>query len=119
VNAFASYGYSVPVSPRTRTAGTNVDRLRIQAADTDTCVGEAIDQLFKRMRSSRSARPQSPNPTSGQYSQGPVPNPRRPPPPPHGRRTGTTGEWPPATRGSPPAPAKGGPGLGPPPRGRV
>src|SRR5262249_25570397 len=39
--------------------------------------------------------------------------------PPHGRRTGTTGEWPPAARRSPPAPAKDGPGRGPPPRGRV
>src|SRR5262249_40849762 len=29
--------------------------------------------------------------------------------PPHGRRTETTGEWPPATRGSPPAPAEDGP----------
>src|SRR5262249_47616018 len=35
--------------------------------------------------------------------------------PPHGRRTETTGEWPPATRGSPPAPAEDGPGRGPPP----
>ena len=50
---------------------------------------------------------------------GPVPNERRRRRPPHGRRTGTTGEWPPATRGSPPAPAKDGPGRGPPPRGRV
>src|SRR5262249_54545060 len=32
---------------------------------------------------------------------------------PHGRRTGTTGEWPPATRGLPPAPAEDGPGRGP------
>src|SRR6516162_2593281 len=39
--------------------------------------------------------------------------------PPHGRRTGTAGEWSPAARGSPPAPAKDGPGRGPPPRGRV
>ena len=37
---------------------------------------------------------------------GPVPNERRRRRPPHGRRTGTTGEWPPATRGSPPAPAE-------------
>src|SRR6478672_1721128 len=53
-------------------------------------VEAAIDQLFKRMRSSSSRRR-----------------------PPHGRRTGTTGEWPPATRGSPPAPARDGPGRGP------
>src|SRR5262249_41842576 len=50
---------------------------------------------------------------------GPVPNERRRRRPPHGRRTGTTGEWPPAARRSPPAPAKDGPGRGPPPRGRV
>src|SRR5262245_21703917 len=48
---------------------------------------------------------------------GPVPNERRRRRPPHGRRTGTTGEWPPATRGSPPAPAEDGPGRGPPPLG--
>src|SRR5688572_33422414 len=36
---------------------------------------------------------------------GPVPNERRRRRPPHGRLTGTTGEWPPATRGSPPAPS--------------
>ena len=36
----------------------------------------------------------------------PVPNERRRRRPPHGRRTGTTGEWPQATRGSPPTPAK-------------
>src|SRR5215469_4080574 len=47
---------------------------------------------------------------------GPAPNERRRHRPPHGRQTGTTGEWPPATRGSPPAPAKDGPGRGPPPR---
>src|SRR5262245_6573182 len=50
---------------------------------------------------------------------GPAPNGRRRRRPPHGRRTGTTGEWPPATRGSPPALAKAGPGRGPLPRGRV
>src|SRR5262249_6607656 len=49
----------------------------------------------------------------------PVPSERRRLRPPHGRRMGTTGEWPPATRGSPPAPAKAGPGRGPLPRGRV
>src|SRR5262245_55325318 len=37
-------------------------------------------------------------------SRGPVPNERRRRRPPHGRRTETIGEWPPATRGSPPAP---------------
>src|SRR6516162_7587149 len=50
---------------------------------------------------------------------GPVPNERRRRRPPHGRRTGTTGEWPPAPRRSPPAPVKVRPGRGPPPRGRV
>src|ERR671918_2531847 len=75
----------------------------------------AIDQLFKRMRSSRSALTQQ----AVNTPRGPVPNERRRRRPPHGRRTGTTGEWPPATRGSPPAPAKDGPGRGPPPRGRV
>src|SRR6478672_2299675 len=75
----------------------------------------AIDQLFKRMRSSRSALTQQALSTP----RGPVPNERRRRRPPHGRRTGTTGEWPPAARGSPPAPAKDGPGRGPPPRGRV
>src|SRR5215831_19536895 len=44
---------------------------------------------------------------------GPVPNERRRRRGPHGRRTGTRGEWPPATLGSPPAPAKDGPGHGP------
>src|SRR5262249_28529769 len=75
----------------------------------------AIDQLFKRMRSSSPALTQQAvsNPRS------PVPNERRRRRPPHGRRTETTGEWPPATRGSPPAPAEDGPGRGPPPRGRV
>ena len=38
---------------------------------------------------------------------------------PHGRRTGTAGEWPLAARGSPPAPAIDEPGRGSPPRGRV
>src|SRR5262249_25390025 len=42
----------------------------------------------------------------------PVPNERRRRRPPHGRRTGTIGEWPPAARRSPPAPAKDGPGRG-------
>ena len=42
----------------------------------------------------------------------PVPNERRRRQPPHGRRTGTTGEWPPAPRRSPPAPAKDRPGHG-------
>src|SRR5262249_7384334 len=37
---------------------------------------------------------------------GRVPNKRRRRRPPHGRRTGPTGEWPPAARRSPPAPAK-------------
>src|SRR5262249_10990700 len=50
---------------------------------------------------------------------GPAPNERRRRRPRHGRRTGTTGEWPPGARGSPPAPARDGPGRGPPPRGRV
>ena len=49
----------------------------------------------------------------------PVRNERRCRRPPHGRRTGTAGEWPPAPRGSPPAPATDRPGRGPPPRGRV
>ena len=49
----------------------------------------------------------------------PVPSERRRRRPPRGRRTGTTGEWPPATRGSPPVPAEGGPGPGPPPRDSV
>src|SRR6266699_4256690 len=75
----------------------------------------AIDQLFKRMRSSRSALTQQ----AVSNPRRPVPNERRRRRPPHGRRTGTTGEWPPAARGSPPAPAKDGPGRGPPPRGRV
>src|ERR687892_1371880 len=75
----------------------------------------AIDQLFKRMPSSSSALTQQAVSTP----RGPVPNERRRRRPPHGRRTGTTGEWPPATRGSPPASAKDGPGRGPPPRGRV
>src|SRR5262249_26211734 len=48
---------------------------------------------------------------------GPVPNERRRRRSPHGRRTETTGEWPPATRGSPPARAEDGRGRGPPPRG--
>src|ERR1700737_2795595 len=75
----------------------------------------AIGQLFKRMRSSRSALTQQAVSTP----RGPVPNERRRRRPPHGRRTGTTGEWPPATRGSPPAPAKDGSARGPLPRGRV
>src|SRR6185436_9923175 len=49
---------------------------------------------------------------------GPVPNERRRRRLPHGRRTGTTGEWLPATRGSLPTPAKDRPGREPPPRGR-
>jgi hypothetical protein len=61
----------------------------------------AIDQLFKRMRSSRSARTQQ----AVSNPRRPVPNERRRRRPPHGRRTGTTGDWPPAARGSPPAPA--------------
>src|SRR5262250_2425811 len=48
----------------------------------------------------------------------PVPNERRRRRPPPGRRTGTTGELPPAARGSPPAPANDGPERGP-PRGEV
>src|SRR3981189_1769858 len=60
----------------------------------------AIDQLFKRMRSSRSGLTQHAVGTP----RGRVPNERRRRRPPHGRRTGTTGEWPPATRRSPPAP---------------
>src|SRR5215470_3868364 len=75
----------------------------------------AIDQLFKHMRSSSSALTQQAVSTP----RGPVRNERRRRRPPHGRRTGTTGEWPPATRGSPPTPAKDGPGRGPPPRGRA
>src|SRR6266852_6414381 len=75
----------------------------------------AIDQLFKRMRSSRSALTQQAVSTP----RGPVPNERRRRRPPHGRRTGTAGEWPPAARGSPPAPAKDGSARGPLPRGRV
>src|SRR6476619_2372071 len=70
----------------------------------------AIHQLFKRMRSSSSALTQQVVSTP----RGPVPNERRRRRPPHGRRTGTTGEWPPAARGSPPTPAKDGPGRGPP-----
>src|SRR5262245_14750372 len=75
----------------------------------------AIDQLFKRTRSSGSALTQQAvsNPRS------PVPNERRRRRSPRGRRTGTTSEWPPATRGSPPARAKDGPGRGPPPQGRA
>src|SRR5262245_62534766 len=76
---------------------------------------EAIDQLFKRMRSARSALTQQAVSTP----RGPVPSERRRRRPPHGRRTGTTGEWPPATRGPPATPVKDGPGRGPPPRGRV
>src|SRR5262245_14807293 len=68
----------------------------------------AIDQLFKRMRSSSSALTQQAVSTPT----GPVPNERRRRRPPHGRQTGKTGEWPPATRGSPPAPAEDGPGRG-------
>src|ERR1700730_14270565 len=62
----------------------------------------AIDQLFKRMRSSSSAPTQQAVSTPRR----PVPNERRRRRPPHGRRTGTTGEWLPATRGCPPGPAK-------------
>ena len=58
----------------------------------------AIDQLFKRIPSSRSALTQQAVSTPRR----PVPNERRRRRPPHGRRTGTAGEWPPATRGSPP-----------------
>jgi hypothetical protein len=61
----------------------------------------AIDQLFKRMRSSSSALTQQ----AVSNPRRPVPNERRRRQPPHGRRTGTTGDWPPAARGSPPAPA--------------
>src|SRR5262249_31406246 len=50
---------------------------------------------------------------------GPAPNEKRRRRPPHGRGTGTTGEWPPAPRRSPPAPAKDRLERGPPPRGRV
>src|SRR5262249_36495112 len=49
----------------------------------------------------------------------PVQNERRRRLPPPDRGTGTTGEQPPTARGSPPAPARDGPGRGPPPRGRV
>src|SRR5215470_17605421 len=49
------------------------------------------------MRSSRSALTQQAVSTP----RCPVPNERRRRRPPHGRRTGTTGEWPPAIRGSP------------------
>src|SRR5262245_10387236 len=48
-----------------------------------------------------------------------APNERRRRRPPHGRQRGMKGEWPPATRDLPPAPAKVGLGHGPPPRGRV
>src|SRR5262245_47698704 len=75
----------------------------------------AIDQLFKRMRLSSSALTQQ----AVSAPRWPVRNERRRRRPPHGRRTGTTGEWPPAPRQSPPAPAKDGRGRGPPPRGRV
>src|SRR5262245_33792164 len=50
----------------------------------------AIDQLFKRIRSSSSA----PTQQAVSTPRGPVPNERRRRRPPHGRRTGTTGEWP-------------------------
>src|SRR5262249_20164482 len=76
-------------------------------SDTVGAMSEAAtDQLFKPMRSSSSALTQQVVSTPA----GPVPNERRRRRPPHGRRTGTTGEWPPATRGSPPAPAEDGPG---------
>src|SRR5262245_25254550 len=45
---------------------------------------------------------------------GPAPNERRRRRLPHGRQTGTTGEWPPATRGLPPTPAEDRPERGPP-----
>src|SRR5262245_24158502 len=71
-------------------------------------------------------RPRSGSASSSALTQQAVSSPRRLAPnerrrrrPPHGRRTGTTGEWPPAPRQSPPAPAKDRPGRGPPPRGRV
>src|SRR6516165_7013964 len=54
----------------------------------------AIDQLFKRIRSSSSALTQQ----AVSNPRRPVPNERRRRRPPHGRRTGTTGEWPPAAR---------------------
>src|SRR6516165_1771849 len=86
-------------------------RLPIRAVSYEA----AIDQLFKRMRLSSSARTKQAVSTP----RGPVPNERRRRRQPHGRRTETTGEWPPVTRGLPPAPAEDGPGRGPPPRGRV
>ena len=53
-------------------------------------------------------------------TRGPVPNERRRRRPPHGRRTGTTGEWPPATTRFEPAPARRrSPDAGRLPRGRV
>src|SRR5262245_24332316 len=60
------------------------------------------------LRSSRSALTQQAVSTP----RAPVPNERRRRRPPHGRRMGTTGAWPPATRGSPPAPATDGPDTG-------
>src|SRR5262245_46068451 len=71
--------------------------------------------LFKRMRSASSALTQQAVSTP----RGPGPHGTRRHRSPHGRRTGTTSARPPATRGSPPAPAADGPGRGPPPRGRV
>src|SRR5215475_15271353 len=47
-------------------------------------------------------------------ARGPVPNEKRRHRPPHDRRTGMTDEWPPATRGLPPAPVKDAPARGPP-----
>src|SRR6516225_7522829 len=75
-------------------------RLPIRAVSYEA----AIDQLFKRMRSSTSPLTQQAVSTP----RGPVPNERRRRRPPHGRRTETTGEWPPATRDSPQAPAEDG-----------
>src|SRR5262245_20167006 len=84
--------------------------------DTGAVSYEAtIDQLLKCMRWSSSALIQLGVSTPRR----PVPNERRRRRPPHGRRMGTTGAWPPAARRSLPAPAKDGPGRGPPPRGRV
>ncbi len=65
--------------------------------------------LFERMRSSSSALTRQAVSTP----RGPVPNERRRRLPPHDRWTGTTGEWPPAARRPPPAPARDGPGRGP------
>src|SRR5262249_46450983 len=99
-NEFSRHSHLFRSSP-----GTSSYATAIRAVSYET----TIDQLFKRMRSSSSALTQQ----AVNTPRGPVPNERRRRRPPHGRRTGTTGEWPPATRGSPPARAEDGPGRGP------